>query len=190
MNVVAASELGRAFGQTLAEVRDLLQAQNVRFALIGGIAVGLRAEPRATKDVDLVISVDASRAPDVLADLEGHGFTTVRHGLPGPGAVVRLHRVGPDGVRAWVDLLFEGTDLERSLLDRATTELLFGGVALPVATTEDLILLKLLAHRPQDLLDVRNLISFHLGTLDLTYLRSHARDWEIEAELEQFLAAQ
>jgi hypothetical protein len=48
--------------------------RQVRHALIGGLAVGLRARPRATKDADFIISIPAIAFPGLLEDLAGDGF--------------------------------------------------------------------------------------------------------------------
>lgn len=50
-----------------------------------------------------------------------------------------------------------------------------------VATPEDLIVLKLIAHRSKDLIDLRNLAA--LPDLDWAYVERWARDWEVEDRL-------
>jgi hypothetical protein len=41
-----------------------------------------------------------------------------------------------------------------------------------VASAEGLILLKLLAYRPQDVVDIENLVAAHRETLDLAWMQS------------------
>jgi len=60
---------------TLADAVDLLESQRIAYALIGGLAVSLRAQPRFTADVDLVIAADVDRAIKLAAALEGTSFT-------------------------------------------------------------------------------------------------------------------
>ena len=43
-------------------------------ALIGGLAVGLRSRPRATKDADFLLNVPALALPGLLEELVTEGF--------------------------------------------------------------------------------------------------------------------
>jgi predicted nucleotidyltransferase len=64
--------------RALLESVAALTAAGIRCALIGGMAVGVRAGvPRATVDVDLAVATRVSRQ-DVIAALAGAGFE-VRH---------------------------------------------------------------------------------------------------------------
>lgn len=51
-----------------------LHALNVRWAVIGGLAVAFRTEPRFTKDVDVVVAVSDDAEAD-LASLIGQAAT-------------------------------------------------------------------------------------------------------------------
>ena len=53
-----------------------LQAAGVRPALVGGLAVSTRTEPRFTRDVDLAIAVGGDRdAERVASALTSRGYT-------------------------------------------------------------------------------------------------------------------
>jgi hypothetical protein len=66
------------------------------------------------------------------------------------------------------------------ILDRATEEPWFKQ-PIRVASAEGLILLKLLAFRTQDLLDIENLVAAHPGTLDLEWIKT---EWQGVASLD------
>jgi hypothetical protein len=176
------AELELAFGEVLDDTLALLERLSIEHMLIGGLAVAVRAEPRATKDIDLLVRVDPTEARALVAEMSRGGFRAIVHGAPGPGAVIRFVRTGDDGVDRWVDVLCAGTPFEDQALERAPREQLFGR-ALPVATVEDLIVFKLLASRPQDLADVDVLLRYHAGQLDDDYIDARAGEWEIEALL-------
>jgi hypothetical protein len=58
----------------LTDVACALEGAGVRYALIGGVAVGIHSgAPRATADVDLAVHSQAARSA-VRATLEGVGF--------------------------------------------------------------------------------------------------------------------
>jgi hypothetical protein len=124
----------------------------VRYALIGGYAVGLYTKPRATKDLDLLVSG------------EGDNLVRVAHALAAFGApahVVESARsmsptevvfLGSPPVRIDVLRTADGVDTE-SVLERAIT-LELDQLSVRVISREDLLTNKRAAGRPQDLADV------------------------------------
>jgi hypothetical protein len=66
------------------------------------------------------------------------------------------------------------------VLDRATDEVLFEQ-SIRIASTDGLILLKLLAFRGQDQVDIENLVAANRESLDLDWIKA---EWEAVAELE------
>jgi hypothetical protein len=53
-----------ALGPLLREVAAALSQTGAPFALVGGLAVSARTEPRFTRDVDVVLSRDERRPQD------------------------------------------------------------------------------------------------------------------------------
>lgn len=176
------TELERLFGAVIDDVLELLQRLAVPHMLIGGLAVAVHAEPRATKDIDLSVQVAPAEATRLTVEMAALGFRAIVHGDAGPGAVIRFVRTGSDGIDRWVDVLCAGTAFEELALERATPEILLGR-SIPVVTVEDLIILKLLASRPQDWADIDALLREHAGRLDDEYLEARAAEWEIESLL-------
>lgn len=78
-----------------------------------------------------------------------------------------------------VDWLKPVLPIYSHILDRATDEPWLNG-NVRVASTEGLILLKLLASRRQDLADIENLIAASEGALDLEWIRT---EWQSVAPL-------
>jgi hypothetical protein len=66
------------------------------------------------------------------------------------------------------------------VLDRATEENWLGQ-SIRIASVEGLILLKLLAFRTQDQLDIENLLAAKPGSLDLDWIRA---EWQTVASLD------
>ena len=59
----------------LADIGKLLDQKGTGWALVGGIAVSVRAEPRFTRDVDLAVAVESDReAERLVGDLRGAGY--------------------------------------------------------------------------------------------------------------------
>jgi hypothetical protein len=82
------------------------------------------------------------------------------------------------GIR--IDWLKPILPIYQHVLDRATTETWLGH-PVRVASAEGLILLKLLADRTQDQLDIENLVAAYRGRLDLDWIRS---EWQTVAGLD------
>jgi predicted nucleotidyltransferase len=166
------SRLQPSLVKCLLELTDSLERRNVRYALIGGLAVGYRSQPRYTQDVDLLLHVPQPVLPALLEDLCEHGFVCE------PGSVIsqwtreHMTMLSFEGVR--VDWLKPVLPCFEHVLDTARPEFLLGRM-IRIASAEALIFLKLVASRPQDLVDIQNLLAANRGGLDLDWIR---REWQ------------
>ena len=82
--------------EAVASIAAELDRVDAQWAVVGGIAVGARAEPRTTRDVDLAIAVDGDREAEALIrQLLRAGYETVslvEHASRSRLATVRLRR--------------------------------------------------------------------------------------------------
>jgi hypothetical protein len=168
---------GTKLEQTLAGANVHLAAAGRSFALVGGLAVSVRAEVRFTRDVDLAVAVhDDADAESLVYALKLHGYTaiaSVEHEARGRLATIRLRSV--DGVK--VDLLFASSGIEHETVERATMIQLPSIGAVPIARAEELLSLKVLSmtdERLQDRIDARNLLRMN-DNLDLDQVRDNLR---------------
>ncbi|HEY6463436.1 MAG TPA: nucleotidyl transferase AbiEii/AbiGii toxin family protein, partial [Polyangiaceae bacterium] len=115
-----------------------------RFAMVGGLAVSIRAEVRFTRDVDLAVDVQDDEETESMArELRARGYQVialVEHEAAGRLATVRLR--APSQVT--VDLLTASSGIERELVERATSVPIEDVGTLPVANAEDLLATKIL----------------------------------------------
>lgn len=142
----------------LSDVSMLLESRQFRFAVIGGLCVLVHGEMRMTEDVDLVIAAEPDEAVTLLDGLDETAFQPLL-GSEAAAFVYQaymlpLHHV-PTGII--VDVAVGSMGFERQVINRAATTNL-GTLRVPVATAEDLILMKLVAARPRDLEDVENIV--------------------------------
>jgi hypothetical protein len=146
-------------------VRELADAR-VAFALIGGLAVSVRTEPRFTRDADLAVAVsDDDEAEAVIRRLQASGYrigTVLEQRAVGRLSTVRLYPAGGFDEGPVVDLLFASSGIEPEIVRDAEPLEVLPFIIVPVARTEHLIALKLLSRddtgRPQDLIDLRALL--------------------------------
>ena len=142
-----------------------LESIEPRWALIGGLAVSARAEPRLTRDVDLAVAVQSDEeAEQVVHALKQMGYglvALVEQTAVGRLATARLSAPGEAGVL--VDLLFASSGIEPEIADRAESIEIVPGLTVPLARIGHLLALKVLArddrHRPQDADDLRALLA-------------------------------
>lgn len=148
-----------------AVVRDL-RACGCDWALVGGLAVSARAEPRTTRDVDVAVAVDDDRAAESLTThLLSLGYVleaAVEQTGTARLATVRLLPPDSGDHGAVIDLLFASCGIESEIVARAEDLELLPGLLVPVAQTSDLIAMKVLSrdddNRPQDAGDLKQLI--------------------------------
>lgn len=164
-----------SLAEVIASVGALVAAWPHRAAVIGGIAMVARVRPRHTIDVDLVVAVPEGAGARFLELARSHGWTddpTETEALL-EGGLLRLFRGPPRDEDPRLDVIFVDSEYLERVLARATPVDL-GVVTLPVATVEDLLLLKLEAHRPQDVDDVLAIKDAYEAVLDWSYVRSEA----------------
>lgn len=161
---------------------DLLETHGVPYALIGGIAVSVLGRERFTKDVDLTISIDERQAQTLEKIFKSDPAYKV-HLI----SFISSQKI-PDMFRIFwkeipVDLLVSNTDFQKEIVRRALPETVLGR-SIKIATPEDLIVLKLLADRPQDQSDIGVLLKRY-PRLDWSYIEKWCRVWEIEDRLKR-----
>lgn len=152
------------------------------FALVGGIAVSARTEPRFTRDLDFAVAVaDDEAAARYVFDLRQAGYevdAALEQVERGRMETVRLRRrrAGPI-----VDLLFASTGIEPEIVAAADAIEVAGGLVAPVAQVGHLIAMKLLSrddkHRPRDREDLVQLVAV---TTAAEWSRAHEAVIEIE----------
>ena len=150
----ALSRVQSALGRVCADLKRLERGH----ALVGGLAVSVRTEPRFTRDADVAVSVtDDSQAEALVRELQvlGYGVATIveqeaTHRL----ATVRLIPPGERERGVVVDLLFASSGIEPEIVASAQIVEVMPGLSVPVARAGHLIALKILARdderRPQD----------------------------------------
>lgn len=151
----------------LSQIATLLDDQHQAWALVGGLAVSVRTEPRFTRDLDLAVAVvDDQSAEALVHSLNSAGFramATVEQELTHRLATARLAPFGDKPHGMMLDLLFASSGIEAEICAEAERLQVFQQIFVPVARVHHLIVLKSLARddrtRPQDSADLRQLIS-------------------------------
>jgi hypothetical protein len=166
------------------ELSEVLEEVGLAAVLIGGAAVNVYERPRYTKDVDLTVAPDAAKIKALVAALVSRGFTPMRE----QGA---MQPSGPDFVQLArqetadrIDVIAAKTPYQELVIARASNA---HGQWLPVATPEDLIILKLIAGRSNDWRDAEGLARHN--PIDWPYVEHWAQVWQINDRLERLRAS-
>ena len=151
------------------ELFAALNRRGCRYVIVGGLAAVLHGYGRFTADIDLAIDLERQEAAKVLRTLTELGMR------PRPPVDI-AEFLSPEARRQWktqkhmivfslyhpdkpmlsVDLFIENPIAFSDLWERAET-MMVDGASLRVAGIDDLIRLKEIAARPQDLRDIQYL---------------------------------
>src|ERR1700679_1726725 len=154
----------RGSNMTLPEdLKQLLLAFNangVKYLVVGGYAVGVHSEPRATKDLDLFIRSETENSEAVYRAL-------AEFGAPLASVTTADFRDDPNSVfqigqpPARIDILqkIDGVDFDEAWQDRTETHV--DGIFAPVISPKHLIQNKLASGRLRDLADVEAIREAH-----------------------------
>jgi len=149
-------------------MHELLETHQLKYAVIGGIALQFWGEPRFTRDVD--ITVEGRMELPELVKL----FTeTYKSRVPDPlkfAQATRMILLQVEEVNVDIALAFPG--YEEDLFRNAPIFEVEQGKELKICSAEDLIIHKAIAGRPQDLSDIKSIIYRQSDDLDIKYIRS------------------
>ncbi|MBI5567900.1 MAG: hypothetical protein HY870_23590 [Chloroflexi bacterium] len=154
--------------QAVIRLQQRLSAAGIDSAVIGGIAVGMWARPRATEDADFKVLLERDGAQRLLNVLQPD-YTPLQ-----PNPLQALQRNGvlfvkdPAGIR--IDLQLADVSLDHDAIQRAQLVELEPGASARVCTAEDLLIYKIISTRLQDQVDVENLIRYQGDKLDDSYV--------------------
>lgn len=159
------------------------------YALIGGMAVAVRGYPRSTKDLDFLINADEDFFRiEFTKTLKAKGYSVEVYKGDFTDPLRGMVRILGSNNAPLVDFILIHKKWQEDIIDSAE-EISIGGISVPIAKAEDLVILKLKAGSPRDLLDVEELIKLISlsGVFDIPRLLSLAKRAGVDKKLKQFL---
>lgn len=165
--------------ESFLQINRYFQDHQLRYCLIGGIAAGYWGVPRYTKDMDFtVVSLSGGLKP-LMKQMIRDGFKVVEKGSS------QIQVVQKGSLHFQADIILVEMDYQDWVVQRAKPVSIFG-ITVPICSPEDLIILKLIANRRQDLLDVENILKAQGSHLDRDYLNTWISFWELEERFKSF----
>lgn len=144
----------------LAALQHLLDQYEGRAVIIGGIAASLLGTPRLTADLDAMVLLSIDALPELLDAAKAEGLV---ERVSNPEAFARRTRVvllrhAESGIG--IDISLGMLPFEQEMVARSEVYQL-ESLEIRLPTPEDLIIMKAVAHRPKDLLDIQGIIQSH-----------------------------
>ena len=173
--------------EILHDVTQKLDASGIAYMLTGSVALSFYAQPRMTRDIDIVVAITEQDAPKILRAFSGDYYISPEdvmdtvHGGP-MFNIVHLQSVVKVDLIALPQTDFAAVQFQRR------QQVNFGGFPISIISREDLILSKLVwAKDTQSEVqrnDVRNLLG---AECDIDYLQLWAENLGVIQDLETLM---
>ena len=144
----------------LQALQNLLAQFNHQGVIIGGIAASLLGTPRFTVDLDAVFLLSIDDIPELLQEAARQG---IEPRIPDAMSFARKNRVlllRHTASSTDIDLSLGILPFEYEMVERSNL-VNVGKLQLRLPTPEDLIIMKAIAHRPKDLMDIQAIAASH-----------------------------
>jgi hypothetical protein len=171
----------------LRDVSRRLESAGISFMLTGSVAMNFYAQPRMTRDIDVVVSLDETQTEGFFRLFE-RDYYFDRQSVAYAISQRRMFNLIHNDAIIKVDCVVLKTDAYRQEEFARRRQISLGDFETWIVSREDLILSKLFWARDSksemQLGDVRNLLS---TDCDMDYLRSRAKTLKIDELLEELL---
>ena len=143
----------------LARLNRTLERQGLSYVVIGGFAVIVLGYDRMTRDIDAVVMGADPQLDDLVAALAEEGLTIRAGDMQFVKQFRILRLISPGGTD--VDLSLGFLPFEDEAVRRAQMTELTDELTIPIATAEDIIIMKLIASRDRDIDDCFRLLELY-----------------------------
>ena len=149
-----------------------LETRGLGFCFIGGLAVLRWGEPRFTRDVDVTLLCPFGSEDEVSSPLLDSGYLGR---ISDAREFARRSRVllllSPNGVP--IDIALAALPFEEGMVEQSSFFEFEAGSGLRTCSAEDLIVLKLFAFRPRDVLDAETMVIRQRAAVDWQYIATN-----------------
>jgi hypothetical protein len=171
----------------LRDVSRRLEGAGIAFMLTGSVAMNYYAQPRMTRDIDLVVSLNETQIEEFCRLFESEYYLDRQNIINAVSRRGMFNLIHTDAVIK-VDCVVLKPNAYREEEFARRRQINLGDFRTWIVSREDLILSKLFwakdSKSEMQLGDVRNLLS---TDCDLEYLRSRAKTLRVDALLEEIL---
>ena len=154
-------EIGKSLLETLIKLSLVFSKAEIKFSLVGGLALGMIARPRATEDIDLLVLLGEDQSKTIAEILHKNFEVIHQHDelmVIGKTKILRTLLQDPhlkEGIII-VDILFADNVIYCNAV-KNSIKVKVASTPIPVVKAEDLILIKMLSTRDQDRIDIQTI---------------------------------
>ncbi len=159
----------QTFVEPLTALQRLLDRFGERGVIIGGIATGFLGKPRFTVDLDAMFLASTNDIPKILELAKEEGIEARTDGVVEFAKKSRVLLLRHAASGASIDISLGVLPFEEEVVARSKVHDA-GMLSIRLPTPEDFIIMKAIAHRPKDLIDIQSIIDAH-PNLDVARIR-------------------
>jgi hypothetical protein len=156
----------------------IFEATQIPYYITGGVAASTYGDPRSTRDLDIVFTLEKVRLPSLVAALESSGFYVPGVDDLSSGRMQTLGITHQETIARCDLVLAQDTEFDRVKFTRRTLINIVGYGSVYFASPEDVILNKLRwgkqSQSEKQWRDVLGVLKIQGQNLDFTYLRQWA----------------
>jgi Nucleotidyl transferase of unknown function (DUF2204) len=169
----------------LADLAKWLGGIPAKSVIIGGVAVSFLGRPRFTHDIDTLTILPESVWEHALATAPSFGIVARIDDALALARRSRVFLLRHVASSIDIDVIIGGLPFEQNTVDNAVFHHV-GGLDIPLPRVEDLMIMKAVAHRPQDMLDLQTLLQAN-PTVDVDTVRRWVREFGIATAMSDLI---
>lgn len=174
------------FTTALQSLHRWLEDNKIPYTIIGGVAVSLIAQPRATQDIDACVWLESEDLSALLESGQKYDYVPRITDVLSFAKRARVLLLEHETTGTKADISMASLPFEREMISRASI-VRAGDVELRIPRAEDLIVLKAVAHRPRDIADIESILTTH-DDLDLNWIIQRTEEFALVLESPEILA--
>lgn len=171
--------------EALRDLTNWLAEQNVPGVVIGGVAASLLGRPRATRDVDALVFLDEEQWDNFLKTANQFNFIPRISDPAGFAKQARVFLLRHKPSEIDIDISLGFLPFEKDCIDRAI-RIAAGGINIFIPSPEDLIIMKAVAHRNRDLIDIESIMETQ-PELNIHYIRQQLSEFSTVIDMPEIL---
>ncbi|MGH8174800.1 MAG: DUF6036 family nucleotidyltransferase [Steroidobacter sp.] len=182
---MASESLPQPLVLALSDLSRWVQAENIPFVIVGGVAASLLGRPRLTRDIDALVDLPESVWATTVSRASAYGFVSRIENPVEFAERSRMLLLRHVATMIDIDVMLAALAFERDTIanSRLVTH---AGLQIRLPRVEDLLVMKAIAHRPQDLVDIDGLLSAH-PKADVDFVRQWVREFAAAAAMPDLL---
>lgn len=169
----------------LQDFINWLKTEKISGIIIGGIAASILGRPRVTRDIDSIIIINENFLKEFIDSGQKFGFIPRIKNIFDFAHKTRVLLMRHELTGIDIDISLGALPFEYESIERAVW-INVGNLSLPLPTPEDLIIMKAIAQRPRDILDIESIIDAH-PDLDLNRILLWVKEFSSLLEMPEML---